>query len=59
MTRSAGLTTLWRFRWRHPATHPVALCSGDIGLQLAFKTPQASTVEDAANSTTPATDNDG
>jgi hypothetical protein len=42
-----------------PATHPVALGSGDIGLQLAFKTPQASTVEDAANSTTPATDDDG
>ena len=42
-----------------PATHPVALSSGDIGLQLAFKTPQASTVGDAANSTTPATDNDG
>jgi hypothetical protein len=42
-----------------PATHPIALSSGDIGLQLAFKTPQASSVGDAANSTTPATDNDG
>ena len=30
-----------------------------MGLQLAFKTPQASTVGDAANSTTQATDNDG
>jgi SAM-dependent methyltransferase len=27
-----------------PATHPVALSSGDMGLQLAFKPPQESTV---------------
>jgi hypothetical protein len=42
-----------------PATHPVSLSSGDVGLQLAFKTQQASAAVAAANSTTPATNNDG